>query len=116
MKQFSGTGILRGNLGGNLSIINLATIAGNQYVSIICPLPGDFDHNGAVDTGDYIVWRKDPNRTQVEYDVWRAHFGQTAGRGNDENGAVQNRRPQPYWFSRQSPHSIWRSRSVPVCR
>jgi hypothetical protein len=34
---------------------------------IVTLIPGDFDNNGAVDAADY--------------DVWRAHFGQTAGSG-----------------------------------
>jgi hypothetical protein len=43
-------------------------------------LPGDYNNDGVVDNADYIVWRKGlgtmfaPNG----YDVWRAHFGETA--------------------------------------
>ena len=52
---------------------------------------GDYNNNGTVDAADYVVWRKNldtstslPNDetpgmvTQEDYDVWRAHFGQTA--------------------------------------
>ncbi len=46
-------------------------------------LPGDYNHNGVVDAADYIVWRKGlgTTYTQSDYEVWRAHFGQTAGSG-----------------------------------
>jgi endonuclease I len=58
-------------------------------------LAGDFDGNGSVDSGDYLVWRRSFGQTgltaysgadgdgntvvdDADYDVWRAHFGQTA--------------------------------------
>jgi hypothetical protein len=46
------------------------------------PQPGDFNEDGTVDAGDYVVWRKGlgTTYTQADYDVWRAHFG-TAGGG-----------------------------------
>jgi hypothetical protein len=46
-------------------------------------LLGDYNHNGVVDAPDYVVWRKGLGTiyTQTDYDVWRAHFGQTAGSG-----------------------------------
>jgi hypothetical protein len=45
--------------------------------------PGDFNNDGDVDAADYAVWRKGigTNFTQNDYDVWRAHFGQTVGSG-----------------------------------
>ena len=45
-------------------------------------LTGDYNHNGTIDTADYVVWRKNPGSFPADaYDVWRAHFGQTAGSG-----------------------------------
>ena len=41
-------------------------------------LPGDFNHDGLVDAGDYVVWRK-TDGTPAGYNVWRSHFGQHAG-------------------------------------
>jgi hypothetical protein len=43
--------------------------------------PGDFSADGAVNAADYVVWRKGIGTiyTQTDYEVWRAHFGQTAG-------------------------------------
>jgi hypothetical protein len=42
-------------------------------------LAGDFSQNGSVDAADYVVWRKGLKTTYalIDYDVWRAHFGQT---------------------------------------
>lgn len=61
------------------------------------PLLGDYDSNGIVDSADYVVWRNGlgTTYTQDDYDVWRAHFGQTAGSGailgSSSNAAV----PEP---------------------
>ena len=59
-------------------------------------LPGDYNDDGHVDSGDYAVWRSydyygvydlavDGNLDGVvdnlDYDVWRTHFGQTASTG-----------------------------------
>ena len=59
------------------------------------PLSGDYNNDGVVDTADYVVWRKGlgTNYAQTDYDVWRAHFGQTAGSGTSAtvNAAV----PEP---------------------
>jgi uncharacterized membrane protein len=47
----------------------------------VAALAGDFNGDGAVDATDYLVWREGlgTTYTQADYDVWRAHFGQTAG-------------------------------------
>jgi hypothetical protein len=47
------------------------------------PEPGDFNHDGAIDAADYVVWRNGLGSiyTQADYDLWRTHFGQTAGSG-----------------------------------
>jgi hypothetical protein len=43
-------------------------------------LPGDFNGNGSVDAADYAAWR-DSIGTSIEYNLWRANFGRTAGNG-----------------------------------
>jgi probable HAF family extracellular repeat protein len=50
-------------------------------------LPGDFNHDSAVDAADYAVWRKNPtgNYTQSDYNIWRTYFGASLGPGS---GAV----------------------------
>jgi probable HAF family extracellular repeat protein len=46
-------------------------------------LHGDYNGNGAVDAADYVVWRDrlGSTYTRDDYNVWRAHFGQTTGSG-----------------------------------
>jgi hypothetical protein len=52
-------------------------------VAIISQLAGDYNADGVVDAADYVVWRHGlgTTYTQADYDVWRAHFGQSAGSG-----------------------------------
>jgi hypothetical protein len=66
-----------------------------KFDTMVSPLPGDFNNNGAVDAADYIVWRKNVgvsivmfNETvspgvvdQADYHEWRSHFGTTSGNG-----------------------------------
>jgi hypothetical protein len=46
-------------------------------------LPGDFNHDNVVDGADYVAWRNGVGTTYIPYDyeIWRAHFGQTASSG-----------------------------------
>jgi PEP-CTERM motif len=85
--QFSGVGVLRSNLGGDMGAINLATIAGDQFVTIPhVGVAGDYNHDGVVDAADYVVWRKrhPGGSAQAEYELWRSHFGHTASGGAGE--------------------------------
>jgi hypothetical protein len=43
-------------------------------------IPGDFNHNGVVDAGDYVVWRKTAGST-TDYNTWRTNFGRTTATG-----------------------------------
>jgi hypothetical protein len=56
-------------------------------------LLGDYNDNGKVDAADYVVWRKGLGSiyAQSDYDVWRAHFGQTDGSAASQLSAV----PEP---------------------
>jgi hypothetical protein len=68
-------------------------------------LEGDYNNNGTVDAADYVVWRdnlgapagtlpNDPNGGvvgTVQYDTWKANFGNTIGGGSSVAGAV----PEP---------------------
>jgi hypothetical protein len=61
------------------------------------PIPGDYNDDGVVDAGDYVVWRMLAGQTgggfaadsnldgqvdALDYDFWRSQFGQTAGSGS----------------------------------
>lgn len=59
-------------------------------------LPGDFNSDGTVDAGDYLLWRKNNNTsnplpndnglgvpiTAAHYNLWRANFGRPPGSGS----------------------------------
>jgi hypothetical protein len=74
-------------------------------ISVTGTLSGDYNNNGVVDAADYVLWRKHnntavtlpndstPGTDPSDYNVWRAHFGQTAGSGvgTSANAAV----PEP---------------------
>jgi hypothetical protein len=50
-------------------------------------LEGDYNHDGAVNAADYVVWRKTLN-TPATYNTWRTNFGRTAGSGSLVSGAA----------------------------
>ncbi len=80
-------------------------------------IPGDYNHDGAVGTADYLVWRKamssplysyystvylaaDGDRNDVvnaaDYTVWRSQFGKTAsGSGSGSSVDVVSAVPEP---------------------
>ena len=86
----------------------------NFYDIRLSPIvPGDFNHDNVVNGADYVVWRDGLGSTYspADYDLWRAHFGQTAGSGSGVGAAV----PEPtalvtlalaaaiaYWQRRQA--------------
>ncbi len=53
-------------------------------ITVTLAPPGDHNYNGVVDAADYVLWRMNDNN-QPGYDLWRAHFGQTAGSGAGAN-------------------------------
>lgn len=81
-----------------LSVEQLLFLANNPGLTIndmAVSLPGDFNVNGVVDAADYVLWRNSngtsnalPNDNGLgtpigpaHFNLWRAHFGQTAGSG-----------------------------------
>jgi probable HAF family extracellular repeat protein len=61
-------------------------INGEYHAFLLSPVPlgGDFNSDGTVDAADYVTWRNGipVATTQENYDLWRTHFGQTAGVGS----------------------------------
>ncbi len=53
-------------------------------LTIIGPPEPDFNGDGTVNAADYTVWRNGlgTTYTQNDYEVWKAHFGETAGSGS----------------------------------
>jgi serralysin len=90
----------------NAVTINTPTNFVGQVGSVnLAAHTGDYNGNGVVDAADYVVWRQNLNTTNaipndstpesvssVDYDVWRAAFGNGAsGSGADAGSAV----PEP---------------------
>jgi formylglycine-generating enzyme required for sulfatase activity len=91
----------------NMTGFRLATVAAPEIV------PGDYNGNGIVDAGDYIIWRKhlgepmfqlqnevegtSPGSVELDdYTAWRERFGNTSGAGSlFEAGVV----PEPSVFT-----------------
>jgi hypothetical protein len=81
-----------GSLAGTFSSISLPTLSVGQWDTsklyadgtISVTLPGDFNHNGAVDAADYVLLRKGLGTiySQSDLDMWRAHFGDGGGSGS----------------------------------
>jgi hypothetical protein len=64
------------------------------FLSVIAAtLPGDFNSDGMVDAGDYVVWRTGLGTiyTEADYEVWLANFGATSGSGTVSNSIA----PEP---------------------
>jgi hypothetical protein len=56
---------------------------------------GDFNEDGTVDAADYTVWRNGLGTiyTQADYELWKTHFGQTAGSGDNRAAAPEPASP-----------------------
>ena len=59
--------------------------------------PGDYNRNVASDAGDYIAFRKGLGTTYmpIDYNIWRAHFGQTTPGGSGPRLLATSRVPSP---------------------
>jgi len=76
-----------------------------SLIETLAGLPGDFNQDGKVDAGDYVVWRKNvgsgtplPNDGGLgtpigtaHYNLWASSFGDMAGSGSAASAAV----PEP---------------------
>jgi hypothetical protein len=62
--------------------------------SIVAALPGDFNSDGAVNTADYVVWRK-TGGTPTQYNTWRGNFGAGNGSGAGQDSLSTVAAPEP---------------------
>jgi fibronectin-binding autotransporter adhesin len=88
---------------GSLAAHTTSLLSGIGWLSVTTTpgLPGDFNNNGKVDAGDYVIWRRNnsnaalPNdnglTTQADrYTLWRSNFGNgSPGAGAGLNGGAQ---------------------------
>src|SRR4051794_31770505 len=67
----------------------------NTIPAVVWPA-GDYNHNSAVDNADYIVWRKGLNTTYTpaDFNVWRAHFGNSFGNGAEVSTSAATPEPR----------------------
>jgi concanavalin A-like lectin/glucanase superfamily protein len=98
-----GVGTFTGNFYGYIDEVRLSDTALNPDKFLNGPLDtgtdGDYNNNGVVDAGDYVVWRKggtlahDPNpgNPAAQYSLWRANFGKPNSGAGLSGGAV----PEP---------------------
>ena len=87
------TNVKFGGASGRTLFITAGTSLFKVDLNVPVPAFGDYNGDGLVDAGDYIVWRRtlgttanlsaDGNGNRVidatDYGVWRANFGQTVG-------------------------------------
>jgi autotransporter-associated beta strand protein len=100
---------------GSTAAHQTALITGTGLLQVtpsVLPLPGDFNNDGKVDTGDYLTWRKAngtntalPNDNglgtpigQAHLNLWRQHFGNTPGAGSS-GGLAGGMIPEPTTIS-----------------
>ena len=78
--DFTSLPALPGGLAWNVVYANSSVVLEVASVG----LPGDFNLDGSVDAADYVVAAKGLGTTHTpgDYDIWRAHFGETAGSGS----------------------------------
>jgi hypothetical protein len=106
------------NLAGATNKTLLLTLTGKIR------LAGDFNLDGIVDGGDYLVWRRTVGQSGLavfsgadgdgdtaigsgDYDVWRAHFGQTAS-GSAAGFALSSATaPEPGSFLLAAMAAMW---------
>jgi hypothetical protein len=62
---------------------NVHAILGRRVLDLFFPA-GDYNRNVATDDGDYVLLRKGMGTAYqpIDYNVWRAHFGQAAAGGS----------------------------------
>jgi hypothetical protein len=92
--------------GGDIGLLAAgwgAAIYKNLSITLgaVPPVPGDYNGNGVVDAGDYVLWRKGgPLQNEVDtpgtvnaqdYTEWRARYGNTSGSGLGSGSGV----PEP---------------------
>ncbi|HEX3602290.1 MAG TPA: autotransporter-associated beta strand repeat-containing protein [Lacipirellulaceae bacterium] len=99
-----GVSVAPGTWGGLTSTAThkSALIAGTGVLFVGTGILGDFNNSGVVDAADYIVWRNNLGTSntlansgglgtpvgQAQYNLWRSHFGATAGSGSGMLDAV----------------------------
>ena len=73
-------------------VVSGSIVSGEVTYPIVAGVQGDYNNNGIVDAGDYVLWRKggplqndpSPGVTAGDYTFWRSRFGANTGSGTSE--------------------------------
>jgi hypothetical protein len=83
------------------SMASGAAVQSDEYFSgtgiVTVGLLGDFNDDGSVDEGDYLVWRKSDGALggSAGYDLWRSNFGATAPASGSSESLSHIAVPEP---------------------
>src|SRR4051812_8945887 len=66
----------------------------NGVIGVIA-IPGDYNGDGAVNTADYVMWRKTDGNNPSGYNTWRSHFGESSSAGIGASGASSSQAAVP---------------------
>jgi hypothetical protein len=72
--------------------VSSSIVSGEVTYPVVAGVQGDYNNNGIVDAGDYVLWRKGgplandptPGVTAGDYTFWRSRFGANTGSGTGE--------------------------------
>jgi fibronectin-binding autotransporter adhesin len=76
------SGLTYGSSTSGAMVQNNEYFLGDGLISV--SVPGDFNGDGTVNAGDYVLWRKSPSTyggNPAGYNLWKANFGAIAGAG-----------------------------------
>jgi hypothetical protein len=78
-----------------------------SLTAVVAGVPGDYNGNGIVDAGDYVLWRKGgtlqndptPGVQAADYTFWRSRFGATSGSGSGIGAAAAVPEPASFFLA-----------------
>jgi hypothetical protein len=68
------------NVNASVNGVGVTEIPFDTLGVVYLTLPGDFNHDGAVNAADYVVWRKSDG-SSTNYNLWRTNFGKSTNAG-----------------------------------
>lgn len=89
---------------------NLDVTPNQVLLNVVTAPVGDFNRDGVVDSGDYLIWRKsagasgsgmaadangDGRVDDADHAMWKANFGATAAAGGGSSSALSTSVPEP---------------------
>jgi len=82
--------------------------------------PGDFNGDGMVNAADYTVWRNGLGSiyTQADYEIWKAHFGESWPAGSSATSSVAVPEPTSWAMAGACLATLlfWQGRSIAKAR